>query len=718
MMKAFVDLLKDEEIRQTLGKDPEELNARPMDPPTEEETEKLSTLGPNGSRKELPPFREINHQIPLIDPDKQYRYHLPRCPDAKKPELLEKIARYTKLVAKKNGKLRTVVDTQDVMPFPDQDQIRMDVARAKYRSKIDLSDAYEQIRIIAEDYDITYMEGTKNKVADCLSRYYENDNADDYMPIQDIANADVRLDPEWDDLPQNCVLELRAGHIISSQPLPQLQEARDLEAAEMAAAVHEERAVNTAGNNNPTLGESLANGPPLRPWMEKSMDFDKVVKGGYSKDPLFQKVLESPTQFTTFVVRDGMIYTKSRQDDEVLCIPHIKYECRQLPEFIIDQGHMAIGHFGAQKTSKYIRHWFWWPKIGRDVERFCATCGTCQMAKPCNHPMSGLLHTLPIPRFPWNSVAMDFVGPFPKSQGYDYLWVVVCRLTSMVHLVPMNTTSTASDIAERYLREIVRLHGLPESIVSDHDSKFTSKFWRELHRLMGTKLLMSTSFHLQTDGLSEWTISNTMMEFALNSSASATTGFAPFELNYGYLSRMISGMHINTNFAGMREFAQRALANLAMVHDMIIEAHVNQAYQANKHRQAEPEFQVSALVYLSTQNLALPKGRVRKLMPKYISPYKILSANAEKSTYTLELLKELQEQCIHPTFHVSLLRQHEPNDEMLFPHREAQSYYDFGVAKETEWLVDEIVGHHWDGRKVEFHIRWTLDWRALPKKKA
>ncbi|OBZ66337.1 hypothetical protein A0H81_13645 [Grifola frondosa] len=138
MTKAFVDLLKDEEIRQTLGKDSEELNARPMDPPTEEETERLSTLRAKWleecsdimrpAPEELLPFREINHQILLIDPDKQYRYHLSQCPDAKKPELLEKIARYTNAgwwepasvsqaasllcVAKKNGKLCTVVDAQ------------------------------------------------------------------------------------------------------------------------------------------------------------------------------------------------------------------------------------------------------------------------------------------------------------------------------------------------------------------------------------------------------------------------------------------------------------------------------------------------------------------------------------------------------------------------------------------------------------------------------
>jgi hypothetical protein len=70
---------------------------------------------------------------------------------------------------------------------------------------------------------------------------------------------------------------------------------------------------------------------------------------------------------------------------------------------------------------------------------------------------------------------MDFVGPFPKSQGYNYLWVIICQMTSMVHLVPVMTTVTASELSWKYLREIVRLHGLPNTIISDRDSKFTSR---------------------------------------------------------------------------------------------------------------------------------------------------------------------------------------------------------------------------------------------------
>ena len=123
----------------------------------------------------MPPLWAVNHHIPLVNPDKQHTYHLPRCPDALKPQLMDKICTYEDAkwwvrasvpqaapmlcIPKKNGKLRTVVDcrkrndntVKDVTPFPDQDQIRMDVARAKIRSKIDMANAYEQVRVDPAD---------------------------------------------------------------------------------------------------------------------------------------------------------------------------------------------------------------------------------------------------------------------------------------------------------------------------------------------------------------------------------------------------------------------------------------------------------------------------------------------------------------------------------------------------------------------------------------
>ena len=101
-------------------------------------------------------------------------------------------------------------------------------------------------------------------------------------------------------------------------------------------------------------------------------------------------------------------------------------------------------------------------------------------------------------------MGMDFMGPLPRSQGNDYLLVIIDWLTSQVHLVPTMTWVTAKEVAWLFLKEVMRLHGVPKSIVLDCDTKFTSTFWHELHRLMGTKLLMSTAFHPQMDGTTEW----------------------------------------------------------------------------------------------------------------------------------------------------------------------------------------------------------------------
>ena len=170
--------------------------------------------------------------------------------------------------------------------------------------------------------------------------------------------------------------------------------------------------------------------------------------------------------------------------------------------------------------------------------------------KDTNSKPAGLLHSLLIPDRLWQSVGMDFMGPLPKLFNFDYLLVIIDWLTSQVHLVPPTTTVTARGIMWLILKEVVRHHGIPKSIMSDRDTKFTSIFWKELHRWIGSKLLMSTTFHPQTDGATEranrsiaeilWTVVTNdqkdwsskcpMVEFPLNSSVNTMTGHAPFEL--------------------------------------------------------------------------------------------------------------------------------------------------------------------------------------------
>jgi transposase InsO family protein len=93
-----------------------------------------------------------------------------------------------------------------------------------------------------------------------------------------------------------------------------------------------------------------------------------------------------------------------------------------------------------------------------------------------------------------------------SPRGKDAIWVVIDRLMKVAHFIPMKQTSLATDLVPLYIKEVVRLHGVPKSIVSDQDSKFVSKFWQSLYKAMGTKIDMSVAFHPQTDGQSERTI--------------------------------------------------------------------------------------------------------------------------------------------------------------------------------------------------------------------
>jgi hypothetical protein len=239
-------------------------------------------------------------------------------------------------------------------------------------------------------------------------------------------------------------------------------------------------------------------GKSLRERMEREVNFTKAIHENYGKNPLFQKVLAHPEAHPHFSFRDGLIWSKNQLRHDVVCIPRESFlKGRRLMEVVIDHAHKTIGHFGQFKTSKYIRRFYWWPAMTRDIELFCNSCTPCQTAKESNQLPSGLLHTLPIPHWLWQSIGMDFVGSLPLSMGYNYLLVVIDQLMSMVHLIPTTIRMAAKEVAWLFLKDIVCLHGVPDSIVSNRDSKFTSKFWRELHCLMGTKLLILTVFHLR-----------------------------------------------------------------------------------------------------------------------------------------------------------------------------------------------------------------------------
>ncbi|KAF0889714.1 hypothetical protein E2562_030506 [Oryza meyeriana var. granulata] len=118
------------------------------------------------------------------------------------------------------------------------------------------------------------------------------------------------------------------------------------------------------------------------------------------------------------------------------------------------------------------------------------------------HP-AGLLMPLPVPQGVWTDIALDFVEAMPRVRGKSVILTVVDRFSKYCHFIPLAHPYSAESVAQAFFTEIVRLHGMPQSMVSDRDPVFTSTFWRELMRLMGTKLHMTTAFHPQSDGQSE-----------------------------------------------------------------------------------------------------------------------------------------------------------------------------------------------------------------------
>ena len=140
----------------------------------------------------------------------------------------------------------------------------------------------------------------------------------------------------------------------------------------------------------------------------------------------------------------------------------------------------------------------------RHVEDFVRRCLTCQQVKAKHQKPAGLLQPLEVAEWKREHVTMDFVTHLPRTpQGHDVVWVIVDRLMKSAHFLAVRMTFTLERFCRLYIREIVRLHRVPVSIVSDRDPRFTVHFWKSFQKVMGTQLTMSTAFHSQTDGQSD-----------------------------------------------------------------------------------------------------------------------------------------------------------------------------------------------------------------------
>jgi hypothetical protein len=390
------------------------------------------------------------------------------------------------------------------------------------------------------------------------------------------------------------------------------------------------------------------------------------------------------------------------------------------------------GHVGVTKTLAHMRALFFWQSMKTDVRHHVANCDACQRNKHSNQKPAGMLQSLTVPGWRWESVSMDFVVKLPETpRGYDSILVLVDRLSKMVHLVPCKETATALDLARMFRDSVWRLHGLPRQIITDRGALFIAHFWSALCRLIGIEHGKSTAFHPQSDGQTEvyngvlevmlrhyvsptcrdWDDHLASAEFAVNNSWNESIHSTPFFVNYGQspLTPVLAELR-SREAPTAEEFAKAWQSGVERARHFMRLAQERQQRYANQHRR-DVAYEVGSWVLLSTRNLKLKSGVAsRKLLPRFIGPFKVLKlvgSSAKQVAVELELPTSMSR--VHPVFHVALLKPYLQSRERALK-RMAPAPVDW-LDDEPLYRVEALVNHR-DRRfgkgkpRREYLVKW------------
>ena len=363
--------------------------------------------------------------------------------------------------------------------------------------------------------------------------------------------------------------------------------------------------------------------PPPTINIAMSEEAKRQWKLSYLEDPMFKSIasnsrhlydnLKPGTRF--FVDQDGMIFFNNEDYQPRLCVPAAQRN------FILKEAHESpfeSAHAGPERLWHSLSSRFYWKRMKLDIIRFCKSCDVCQKTKSPNFGKFGMLIPNPIPARPYQSISMDFIVNLPWSEGYNAIYVVVDCLTKHASFIPTTTGLDAEGFALLFVKVIACRFGLPESIITDRDPRWSSDFWMGVAKALQTKMSLSSSHHPQHDGQTEvvnklltvmlrafvegkrdqWSVWLHILEFAYNSAVHSSTGTTPFHL--------LLGFHPQTplDFIGTRrsdEAASRSLnpdavsflQNLAMHRESaraaIAKAQDQQARSFNKGRRPIPD---------------------------------------------------------------------------------------------------------------------------------
>ncbi|GJV29420.1 reverse transcriptase domain-containing protein [Tanacetum coccineum] len=386
---------------------------------------------------------------------------------------------------------------------------------------------------------------------------------------------------------------------------------------------------------------------------------------------------------------DGEIYFFDR-----IWIPSIG-DVRKL---IMDEAHTSrySVHPGADKMYYDLRDLYWWPGMKRDIAEYVSRCLTCSKIKAEHQKPSGFLQQPEIPEWKWEKITMDFVTKLPKSSsGHDTIWVVVDRLTKSAHFLPIHEDYKTEKLAKIYTNDIVARHGVPMSIISDCDGRFTSHLWQAFQEALGMRLDMSTAYHPQTDGQSERTIQTLedmlracvmdfggswdthlpLIEFSYNNSYHTSIKCAPFEALYGRKCRSpVIWTEVGESQLIGPEIVQETTEKIVQIRERLKTARM------------------------------VRFGKKGKLAPRYVGPFEIVECVGPVA-YRLKLPQELS--CVYDTFHVSNLKKCLAEPDVQVPLDEIEIDENLRFVEEPIEIVDRDVKKLKQRRIPLVKVRWN-----------
>jgi transposase InsO family protein len=466
----------------------------------------------------------------------------------------------------------------------------------------------------------------------------------------------------------------------------------------------------------------------------------KKVATALREHPIYSKHLKV-SQGSPFTISPSglLFFIDSSLDNQLrMVIPEI-YEVQDgktisYQEEIISSIHIIIGHLGWKKTWERTRQDYYWPNMLNDIKEYVATCDACQRNKSSTQRPAGLLHALPAPCMSGTHLSMDFIGPLPicyhNGQHYNSIMTITDRFSGWVWAIPTDIELTAEEAATLFFDFIYPYTSLPISIVSDRDTRFTSKFWSTLMDLLGIKLDMSSAFHPQTDGSTEranktivqilrnfvstrqtdWAQHMTKVAVAINTAKNETTGMSPFYIEHGRHPRSLPDNPAITSIPAVNGLLDTLLAIQHMASKNIMDARQSQTEQANKKRRPAPTYKVGQQVLLSMENIKAKTSIRSKLQAKWSGPYTVTEYWPDTDNVRLKLPHDWQ---IHNVFHTSLIKPYHSNNDEKFPSRKHQRPPPVPTAdiQEDNYEVESVK----DNKVIRGTNYYLVKWLGWPE---